>query len=223
MKDKEKQKEFEERVNCGIAYCEDNVVVRSSKKSKEILDALNSNESAFTEVKPNIDNSMEKEIIKKVFDKEKQMNRTDNFEELSDTVSIPNKEKTISISKFEDIKLTIPFKKEIEEMADILCESKEHNCNGEDCKCLKQATDLFNKGARILPKDSVVLSREELHEIEENAYQVGVATGKKVGGKETAEKFVKEVDDCMQGCDLARIMAYRIKELAKQFGVEIKE
>ena len=52
-------------------------------------------------------------------------------------------------------------KKQIEEMAEILCESKEHNCNGEDCKCLKQATDLFNKGARILPEGAVVLSREE--------------------------------------------------------------
>jgi hypothetical protein len=41
--------------------------------------------------------------------------------------------------------------------------------------------------------------------------------------KETAEKILREVADCMQSSDLSRIMAYRIKELAKQFGVEIKE
>ena len=55
-------------------------------------------------------------------------------------------------------------KEMIEEMANILCESKEHNCNGEDCKCLKQATDLFNKGARIIPENSIVISKEELEE-----------------------------------------------------------
>lgn len=56
MKDKDKQM-FE------------SVVIRSPKKSKEIKQALNSNESAFTKVKPDIDNLKEKEIIKQVFDK----------------------------------------------------------------------------------------------------------------------------------------------------------
>ena len=77
------------------------------------------------------------------------------------------------MSVFEDIKLGLEQaieyekqQKQIEEIAEILCQSKEHNCNGEDCKCLKQATDLFDKGARILPKDSVVLSREEWEKLD---------------------------------------------------------
>ena len=37
--------------------------------------------------------------------------------------------------------------KQIEEMADILCSAKEHNCNGgNDCLCIKQATALYNEG-----------------------------------------------------------------------------
>ena len=41
------------------------------------------------------------------------------------------------------------MKEQIEEMADILCQSKNHVCNGgDDCRCLKQATDLYNAGYR---------------------------------------------------------------------------
>lgn len=50
---------------------------------------------------------------------------------------------------------------QIEEMADILCQSKNHKCDGEDCKCIKQATDLYNKKCRILAEDSVVLTKKE--------------------------------------------------------------
>ena len=41
------------------------------------------------------------------------------------------------------------MKEQIEDIADILCQSKNHVCNGgDDCRCLKQATDLYNAGYR---------------------------------------------------------------------------
>lgn len=39
--------------------------------------------------------------------------------------------------------------KQIEEMADILCEAKEHDCKGgNDCLCVKQAEAIYNAGYR---------------------------------------------------------------------------
>ena len=39
--------------------------------------------------------------------------------------------------------------KQIEEIADILCEAKEHDCKGgNDCLCVKQAEALYNAGYR---------------------------------------------------------------------------
>lgn len=39
--------------------------------------------------------------------------------------------------------------KQIEKMANILCEAKEHDCKGEnDCNCIKQATALYNADYR---------------------------------------------------------------------------
>lgn len=40
--------------------------------------------------------------------------------------------------------------RQIEKMADILCESKNHVCNGgDDCLCVKQASDLYDNGCRL--------------------------------------------------------------------------
>lgn len=39
--------------------------------------------------------------------------------------------------------------KQIEEMADILCDAKDHDCKGgNDCLCVKQAEALYNAGYR---------------------------------------------------------------------------
>ena len=39
--------------------------------------------------------------------------------------------------------------KQIEEMANILCDAKGHDCNGgDDCRCVKQAEALYNAGYR---------------------------------------------------------------------------
>ena len=98
---------------------------------------------------------------------------------------------------------------------------------------LSSENDELKKGQS---EDSVVISREKLHEIEENSYQVGVALGKKIGGKETAERdfhvIVKTLEESKErvkavygisesvGADIA---VRTVKELAKQYGVEIKE
>ena len=143
--------------------------------------------------------------------------------------------------------------KQIEEMAKVMygyiCKDrpcKECNYHGKSkilkpyCEYYLKAQDLYEQGYRKC-KDSVVLSREQLAKYSEmydkgwETYKQGehnaevwfqnieIPKVKEKERKETAEKFVKEVDDCMQSSDLSRIMAYRIKELAKQFGVEIKE
>ena len=52
---------------------------------------------------------------------------------------------------------------QIEKIADILCESKNHNCNGEDCKCIKQATDLYNANCRIVDEGSVVFKDSKIY------------------------------------------------------------
>ena len=127
----------------------------------------------------------------------------------------PNSDKLIQTNHLKE-------QKQIEEIADILCESKEHNCNGEDCKCLKQATDLFNKGARIFPKDSVALSVEEFKKyifIKQNIEQSGILgwikEEKEKERKETAEKILEKGK-------------YNMPEwlkdwIVEQFGIEIKE
>ena len=39
--------------------------------------------------------------------------------------------------------------KQIEEMADVLCDAKEHDCKGgNDCLCIKQAEAIYNAGYR---------------------------------------------------------------------------
>lgn len=87
--------------------------------------------------------------------------------------------------------------KEIEEIADILCESKNRNCNGgEDCKCLKQAKDLYNAGCRIV-KDKAVLTRREWYQI---------------GYKDAAREIYEQL--CGHGT------TYVKKWIKEQFGVE---
>lgn len=127
--------------------------------------------------------------------------------------------------------------KQIEEMANILCESKEHNCNGEDCKCLKQATDLFNKGARIIYKDSVVLSREEFeklktqlkiktNEADWRASQLQVLDKDieelenklKQLSKETAEKIICIIKTFSYDKEFTKIIT---RIIAERFGIEL--
>lgn len=72
----------------------------------------------------------------------------------------------------------------IEKIADILCESKNHNCNREDCKCIKQATDLYNAGYRkqkqgkwIVTERGCVITCSNCKERVELYYPDGTPTG----------------------------------------------
>lgn len=189
-------------------------------------------------------------------DKEKQINRTDNFGELSDTVSIPNKEKTISVSKFEDIKLTIPCKKEIEEKQ-IEEMAKDIGISFQLAGTTRfgaVAEELISLGWIKPDKDSVVLSKEKyknLKHYEDEMYRLqGVVDTltnegwdildekeekiRKIERKETAEKFINDVLEFLKVCPNIITSSYTtyyekvplreyLIELAKQFGVEIKE
>ena len=132
--------------------------------------------------------------------------------------------------------------KQVEEMAVIGCVRNPQAHTAEECaKCdfkngqcnsYRQAEALYNTGYRKIPKDSVVLSREEQEKIL-------TATEKRIkelkrqilqARKETAEKILNELLDFVNGwfegvenndfcVELNRIS----KDLAKQYGVEIKE
>ena len=133
------------------------------------------------------------------------------------------------MSVAEDIKLgleqAIEYEKQVKEMAEILCESKEHNCNGEDCKCLKQATALFNKGARIIPKDSVVLTREEFWKLsnkfsKKELDDISQFRADKAS-KETAEKCRDFIKKWIGKDEEGLGFLFDFEDfIAKQFGVE---
>ena len=74
------------------------------------------------------------------------------------------KQNELLINESKSNNLSVNSNKQIDEMADILCDAKGHNCNGgDDCRCVKQAKALYNAGYR---KSSDV-AREIFEEIEE--------------------------------------------------------
>lgn len=89
----------------------------------------------------------------------------------------------------------------------------------------------FDAVADLEKEDKLVLSREELHEVEENAYQVGIAIGKKLGGKETAEFWHDKIDTALLAMwkgnkittEQYNVWIVAFNGFAKQFGVETKE
>ena len=104
---------------------------------------------------------------------------------------------------------------------------------------------LVEQGYRKLPKDNVVLSKEELENIYEQAEQTvlaNIADGgtschwcieqhEKKASKETAEMYHTLMNDCIKSNlnirknknTFAMALGRDNDELAKQFGVEIKE
>ena len=76
----------------------------------------------------------------------------------------------------------------------------------------------------LLPKNAIILTREELHEIEENAYQVGITLGKQIGSKETATNILKGLSSTkIKICNDYYIFAENIDVLAKHYEVKVKE
>lgn len=181
-------------------------------------------------------------------DKEKQINRTDNFGELSDTVSIPNKEKTISVSKFENIELTIPCKKseqekQIEEIA--LCLQSYSNISqsyyGGEWRSADVyyglAKSLYYNDFRIVPKDSVLLSKKEYNKTLEQFRQEIVTLSQELvnSRKEMVEKFIEEckkykvkkfspvgIDQRDTGVSWIEMPEWKFDEFVKQFGAEVE-
>ena len=124
--------------------------------------------------------------------------------------------------------------KQIEEMANMLEDFITYRLV---CGCKDLAKKIYDK---LLPKDSVVLSKEEYEELKKESadiakhYQeMGRFYDEKCEecdriSKETAEKILKEIykraekhdrfDDCFEYYDLRED---DIEEIAKQFGVEV--
>ena len=113
--------------------------------------------------------------------------------------------------------------KQIDEMAsdmDYACTKRD--LYPDDAKEIAKALILL--GYRKLPKDSVVLSREEYKRItkelvtEQRATEIAKEYFEKMR-KETAEKFLQlAYDRCLE-----KSFIKKVEELAKQFGLEIKE
>lgn len=102
-----------------------------------------------------------------------------------------------------------------------------------DCP-LSVITFMQSKGYRKLPKDSVVMSKEELNDIENKCFDNGFDKGAEIGranaSKETAEKNINDIFKiCKQrfndtkGYTCWGDIEIAIHQYAKQVGVEIKE
>ena len=130
--------------------------------------------------------------------------------------------------------------KQIEEMTDEkiieILKKRIDNINPWETHALEYHKGLLNlinrlKAESKLPKDSVVLSREEYGSKLQDAYDNGVEFGKEWGSKETAEKILNELHMHFSADKLCGIAnpnknynsAKVVSRLAKQFGVEIKE
>ena len=136
-------------------------------------------------------------------------------------------------------------KEMIEEMAKVIRNANAMNCFGENCDNCKyswhehcnsimQATSVFNAGYRKLPKDSVVLSKEEYKKLK--MLEEGHITCEDVlefvekARKETAEKYKVAMILCIQEMqkyleiteEQAKILYQHNAEIAKQFDEEMK-
>ena len=93
------------------------------------------------------------------------------------------------------------------------------------------ARELHDLGYRKIHENEVVLTQDELHERLNNAYDVGVESGKEVGSKATAEKILNEImstktedKNWSNNEPFVRFVNKvldKCEELAKQFGVRI--
>lgn len=122
--------------------------------------------------------------------------------------------------------------KPIEEMADILCSAKEHNCNGgNDCLCIKQATALYNAGyTQKINDDEVVVSKEEYERLQielksfqitdmlKEAYISQLKEELKQANKETAREILQTIKSYDGWNELQRLR----DDIAETYGVEVE-
>lgn len=88
----------------------------------------------------------------------------------------------------------------IDEMADILCQSKNYKCDGEDCKCIKQATDLYNAGYR-------------------NCKEFAEKVKNKI--KEIKKRYHEDYINGLGDQEYDGITESDVDEIAKEYGVEV--
>lgn len=123
--------------------------------------------------------------------------------------------------------------KQIEQMAKIMCGHDCEECaketadwrgvsleeaKAEQCLIKKRAELLYNAGCRIIPKDSVVVSREDYNEFLRQAFIIDeLKDCVKLARKETAKELLEDFDNHgVYSQDYTNFMR-------KQFGVEVKE
>ena len=105
----------------------------------------------------------------------------------------------------------------VEEMAQIINGSTELDTIAY-YRCMKIAKTLYNAGYQKIPEDSIVLSMKEW-ECLHTDYAKALYNVRQNAIKETAEKFLQlAYDRCLE-----KSFIKKVEELAKQFGVEIKE
>ncbi len=158
MKDKEKQIEFEKRVNYNIGYCEDIPNKEIEEMAKDI-------------------EKVEKEVYSVI---------------VKETQAYVQKHHKYNAKK----DYSLAHTKTIHE---------------------RTAEDMFKLGYRKLPKNSVVLSREEYDKFLRQDFIIDeLKDCVKLASKKTAEKILTKLQPYIGGWVL-------FKELEKEYGVEIKE
>lgn len=82
------------------------------------------------------------------------------------------------------------------------------------------AEELAKKYQPKLPEDSVVLTNEELHERDENAYQVGVVTGKNIVRTELPREILLPLLKILTMEDTSMEIDDKVIELLEKYNVE---
>lgn len=128
-------------------------------------------------------------------------------------------------------------KEMIEEMAKSMCSSYESGkgcktCPTNWCYADECATMAYYNGYRKIPENAVVLTREEIeHPTRVDAIEFFINHNAKVR-KETAREILNEIllikgadgwQENEQLVEFVNKLANKIEELAKEYGVEIKE
>ena len=126
-------------------------------------------------------------------------------------------------------------KKQIEEMARVLCQNQCSSCTGATCLALLNCKALYEHGYRKIDKDSVVIP-EKITEQTSPSDLIKIAKYNESVRKETAKEILRKIiinllnntvidDDCkledfeFDGEEIQEVL----DELAKQYGVEVEQ
>ena len=142
-----------------------------------------------------------------------------------------DKEKQLVNEIKQDFKMHEEKHKQFEETIKEIAECNKESCK--DCKIICTYFYAIKKFCEIfLPEDSVVLSREEYELLKNNLdkgnygeFESGFSQGYEKGSKETVEKILRELysEATSNVIETVELTTFQIEQLAKQFGLEIKE